>query len=70
MHLAVRFARIATGFAGRRARLQLRPQDCQVRLGLPRHDPGGRGADVGAAQVAADALDEVRDALFQAGVGA
>jgi len=55
VHVFMLLARVATGLAGRRARLELRPQDSRIRLGLSSYKVSGCGADIGAVQIAASA---------------
>ncbi len=63
-------ALIATGQAGRRAGLDHRPEDAEVRRGLPDRDPGGSGAGIGAVEAEANAAHHlVHVVLGEIGVG-
>jgi hypothetical protein len=69
MHVFVRFARVATGFTGGRARLELGLQESRIRPGLPGNKLGRRSADISAVEITADALGKVCNPVFgQAGI--
>src|SRR5439155_6894313 len=68
-HLCVALAFITTALARGDARLQQRPGQVGVVLGLSGDDPAHGATDIGAVQVQADALGETLEvALRQAGI--
>jgi hypothetical protein len=71
VHLGMRRALVSAAPADGDARLEQRPGDVGVVLGLPAHHPDRRRADIGTVKVEPDALDQVLDLLFaQTVVGA
>lgn len=64
-------ALITTGLAGRRAGLDHRPQDAEIRRGLTDRDPAGSGAGVGAVEAEANAAHHLAHVVLrEIGVGA